>query len=159
MGDVVTPLPARRGAPSDTACGNDTYAGIGDIYYSTCFNFTNRAHTAGFFTATFRSAAGLITGFRVDGETGHDGDGYIVDGAAGPTADGSYGFYKTSTDADDDADDPTINKLIVVNRAGWSHVRTRAASARGRLSFSARTEMTTCRLPTALRPPTCTGGV
>jgi hypothetical protein len=91
-------------------------AGVGDILYSTC-------HTGNYFTATFTSASGNITGFSVGGEVG---SGDTVEG--GPLnrsgTSNYFGFYKATHDGnvddDDDGGDPTVNHLVVVPSSAWS---------------------------------------
>jgi hypothetical protein len=100
---------------SDT-CGQVQSAGVGDIMYSTC-------HTGNYFTATFTSASGNITGFSVGGEVG---SGDTVEG--GPLnrsgTSNYFGFYKATHDGnvddDDDGGDPTVNHLVVVPSSNWS---------------------------------------
>lgn len=93
-----------------TACGSPRDTNVGDAGYVTCFS-------QGYFTAQFWSASANLTGFRVTGNLGADGQGDVQGGALSGSNGGYYGFYKS---VDDGAQrDPTVNHLVLVDKAGW----------------------------------------
>lgn len=103
VNQASNPLPYR-------GCGASGQGGVADVTYSMCDSF-------GYVMTTLISPTAKLTGFRIDGDLGADGQGAATGGPL-PNVGNWSGFYKTVDDGS--TGDPTVNHVVLVNRRGWT---------------------------------------